>query len=121
MLLSITEKCELIIKQTHALLQETLDFKLCQSRKTIHFNPLISIERSGLLELISLAVHNSLFLSKYQNNKFEFYTDTFDEISFEELKIGLEGLDNISNFTNEHLQDYEIVPRISSAFKKLQT
>ena len=44
--LSITEKCETLIKQIHTKPEETLEFKLNKSAETFHFNPPVSIERS---------------------------------------------------------------------------
>ena len=49
LLLSITKNCETPIKQTHTRPQETLEFKLSQSRQTFHFNPPISIERVWMI------------------------------------------------------------------------
>ena len=51
LLLSITKNCETLIKQTHRKAEETLEFKLSQSRQTIHFNPPISIESAWMLGL----------------------------------------------------------------------
>ena len=56
-----------------------------------------------------------------KNNKFELYTDTFDEFSFQEFKDELEEFLNISNILSEHLQDDLLGPRIISASKKLET
>ena len=38
-LLSITKNCEKLIEQTHRKAEQTLEFKLTKSRKTIQFNP----------------------------------------------------------------------------------
>ena len=58
-----------------------------------------------MLGLISLEVYNSVFDITEKNNKFQLYTDTFDEFSFTELKVELEEILNISNISNEHLLD----------------
>ena len=47
-----------------------------------------------MIGLTSVQVYNSIININYQNNKFELYTDTFDEISFEELKVELEEILN---------------------------
>ena len=54
------------------------------------------------------------------NNKFELYTDTFDEFSSTELKDGLEEILNISNTIPYHLQHAETFPRKIEAYKKLR-
>ena len=79
--LSITKNCGTLIEQTHINAEQTLEFKLTKSRKTFHFHPLIPIEGSWMLGLISLEVYNSSFDISEENNKFDFYTDTFDEFS----------------------------------------
>ena len=39
LLLSITKKCETIIKQTHRKAEDTLEFKLTKPRETFSFKP----------------------------------------------------------------------------------
>ena len=56
-----------------------MEFKLTKSRKTFHSKPLISIERSWMLGLISLEVYKSNFNITEENNKFELHTENFDE------------------------------------------
>ena len=53
-LLSITENCETLFKQTHTRSRETLEFKLTKSRETFCFNPPISTEGSCMIGLTSL-------------------------------------------------------------------
>ena len=57
-----------------------------------------------MIDFISLEVYNSIFNIFYQNNKFEFNTDTFDEFSFEEVKVDFEEIVNISDISIKHLQ-----------------
>ena len=52
-----------------------------------------------MIGLTSLEVYNSTFNTNDENNKFELYTDTFDEFSFEELKDELEKILSISDIT----------------------
>ena len=120
LLLSITKNCETLIKQTHRKPQETLEFTMLKPRETIHFNPPIKTEGEWMIGLIDLEVYNSIFNITKENNKFELYTDTFDEFSFEELKDELEEILDIPNFTDEHLQHETIAPRIIEAYKKLR-
>ena len=70
------------------------------------------------LDLTSLEVYNSISNINHENIKFELYTDTFDELSFEGLKDELEEIHDISNKTSEHLQNEIIGPRINSAYIK---
>ena len=48
LLLSITKKCEMLIQQIHRKAEQTLEFKLSESRETFHFNPPIPIEGSWI-------------------------------------------------------------------------
>ena len=56
-----------------------------------------------------------------QNNKFELYTDTFDEFSFEELKDDVEEFRNIPNIANNHLEDETIGPLIIKTYWDLRS
>ena len=118
LLISITKNCETLIEQTHRKAEETLEFTLTKSRGTFHFNPPIQIKGDWMIGLTTLEVYNSLFIINQENNKFELYTDTFDEFSFTELKDELEEILNISNITDEHLQDEIIAPLINQTYKK---
>ena len=55
------------------------------------------------------------------NNKFELYTDTFDEFSFEELKDEVEEILNIPNIRDDHLEDETLAPRIAETYQKLRS
>ena len=44
LLLSITENCKTLIKQPHRKAEETLEFKMIQSKQKFHFKPPIPIE-----------------------------------------------------------------------------
>ena len=104
LIFSINNNCETLIERTHRKTEETLEFEPTKARETFSFNPPISIERSWLIGLISLSVHNSIFNITEENNKFELYTDTFDDFSFEELKDELKEILSISDITPSHLQ-----------------
>ena len=120
-LLSITEICELLIKQIHRKAEETLEFKLSRSRHLFPFNPPISVEGSWMVGLSSLEVYNSIFNVAEVNNKFELYTDAFDDFVFEKLKNEIEEVLSISDITPHHLQQEVIGPRFIEAFKKLRS
>ena len=83
LLLPITKNCELLIEQTHRKPEENLEFKKIKQRETFHIKPLIHIKGDWMLGLTDLEVHSSIFNINKTNNKFELYTDTFDEFSFE--------------------------------------
>ena len=63
----------------------------------------------------------SIFSITKGNNKFEFYTNAFDEFSFEELNDEFEENPNIPNITNDHLEDETIRPCINKAYWKLRS
>ena len=54
-----------------------------------------------------------------ENNKFDLFTDPFDEFSFEKLKDELEKILSISNITPSHLQHANIGPRIIQTYKNV--
>ena len=95
LLLSLTENCETLFKQTHTEPEEPLEFELPKSRKIFHFKPPVSTEGSWMLGLTSLEVYKDILNKTEENNKFELFTDTVDEFSFTKLKDELEEiLDN---------------------------
>ena len=121
LLLSITKNCETLIEQTHRKAEETLEFKMNKSRETFHFKPPIQIKGDWMIGLIDLEVYNSTFNITNQNNKFELYTDTFDEFSFEELKDEIEEILNIPKITDDVLEDDILAPRIAETYWKLRS
>ena len=121
LLLSITKNCERLVEQTHRKPEETLEFKMLKSIETFHFNPPIQTKGDWLLGLIDLEVYSSIFNITKENNKFELYTDTFDEYSFEELKDEVEEILNIPEITDNHLEDDILAPRIAETYWKLRS
>ena len=121
LLLSITKNCETLIEQTHRKPEETLEFKMLKPRKTFHFNPPIQTKGDWMIGLIDLEVYNSIFNITKENNKFELYTDTFDEFSFEELKDEVEEILNIPEITDDHLENEILAPRIAETYWKLRS
>ena len=119
LLLSITKNCETLVEQTHRKAKETLEFKLIKPKETFHFNPPIQIKADWMISLTTLEVYNSIFNINTKNNKFELYTDNFDEFSFTELKDEFEEILNISDITPYHLQHETIGPRIILTYWKL--
>ena len=61
LLLSLTKNCETLIEQTHRRPEETLEFKMINSRQTFHFNPPIHIKRDWMLGLVDLEVYKPIF------------------------------------------------------------
>ena len=119
LLLSITRSFEKLIEQTHRKPEETLEFKMIRPRETLDFNPPIHIKGDWMLGLTDLEVYNSIFNIYHTNNKFDFYTDAFDEFPFEELKDELEEILNIPNITDDLLEDKTMGPPIIKTFWKL--
>ena len=120
-LLSITKNCETLVEQTHRKPEETLEFKMLKSREIFHFNPPIHTKGDWMLGLIDLEVYNSIFNITEENNKFELYTDTFDEFSFEELKDEVGEILDIPEITDGHLEDDILAPRIAETYWKLRS
>ena len=120
LLLSITKNCEKLVEQTHRKPEETLEFKMLKPRETFHFNPPIHTKGDWMLGLIDLEVYNSIFNITKENNKFELYTDTFDEFSFAELKDEIEEILNIPEITDDHLENEILAPRIAETYWKLR-
>ena len=121
LLLSTTKNCQMRIKQTHKETEETSEFKLNKARETFHFRPPIPTERSWITSSTNLKVYNSFFNITEQKNKFDLYTDTFDEFSFTESKNELEEVLSISDITPYHLQQEIIGPRIIQAYKEIRS
>ena len=119
LLLSITKNYETLFKQTHRKAEETLEFKMTKPKETFHFKPPISIEGEWMIGLTDLEVYNAIFNITEENNKFELYRDTSNKFGFLELKDELEEILNISNITNEPLDDEIIGPRIFDEYIKL--
>ena len=57
-----------------------------------------------MIGFTSSEVYNSVFNIKEENNKFELYTEKFDEFSFEDIKVELEESLSFSDITPTHLQ-----------------
>ena len=121
LILSITKHCETLNEQTHRKPEETLEFKMIKPREPFHFNPPTQIKGDWMLGLKDLEVYNSIFILTKEDNKFELYTDTFDEFSFEELKDEVEEILNIPNTTDDHLEDETIAPRIIKAYWEIRS
>ena len=71
--------------------------------------------------LVDSEVYNSIVNITEENNKFELYTDTFDEFSFEELKDEVEEIFNIPNITDDHLEDETKGLRIIKTYRDLRS
>ena len=121
LLLSITKNCETLVQQTHRKPEETLEFKMLKTREIFLFNLPIHTEGDWMLDLIDLEVYNSIFNITKENNKFDLYTDTFDEFSFEELKDEVGEILNIPEITDDHLEDDILAPRKAETYLMLRS
>ena len=72
LLLSLTENCETLIKQTHRKAEETVEFKLAKLREIFSFKPPIQIEGSWLIGLRSLEVYNSFLILREKTKSSDF-------------------------------------------------
>ena len=120
LLLSITKNCETLVQQTHRKAEETLEFKMLKPRETFQFNQPIQTKGDWMLGLLDLEVYNSFLNITKENNKFELYTDLFDEFSITELKNEVEEILGIPDITDDHLEDETIVPHIIETYRKLR-
>ena len=120
---SFTKTCETLIRQFHRKPQEKFEFELTETSETFSFKPsnILGIDSNWPVGLIALKAYTSIFSIAERNIKFEFYTDSFDESSFTDLKGELEEIFDISNFSHEHLQDKKTERRTFKAYKKLET
>ena len=112
LILSISKNCKTLIDQTHRKAEETLEFKMINSRETFHFRPSIQIQGDWMIGLVNLEVYKSVFNITAKNNKFDIYRDSSNKFGFIELKDELEEILNISHITNEHLNDKVLGQRI---------
>ena len=121
LLLSLTKNCEKLIEQIHRKAEEVLEFRQIKSREMFHSYPPIQTKGDCLLGLIVLEVYSSIFNINTTNDRYELYTDTFDELSFDKKKDELEEILEISNITDENLQDEITGPRIIEIYWKLRS
>ena len=124
LLLSITKKCETLIKQTHRKAEETLDFKMIKPRQIFHFNPPIQTKEYWMLGLLDLEVYNSIFNITEENNKFQFYKFPDEKaggVTYEKVRDEVEKDLDIEDITAADLQDEIIGPIIIEEYKKQLT
>ena len=74
-----------------------------------------------MIDLPSLEVYISIFNKNPTNIKSELFTNTFDKLSFAELKDELKEILNISDINSYHLQHEIIGPRIIETYQKLHS
>ena len=103
------------MKQTHRKPEETLEYKLTKPSETFSLKQPISIEGCWMKGLTSLELYNSFSNKAEENNKFELYTDSFDEFSSTELKDEREDILSIWHNTPKHLQYEEVWPPVVQA------
>ena len=74
-----------------------------------------------MVRLTDLEVYNSIFNIHTTNNKFDLYTNTFDEFSFEELKDELEEILKTPNITDDNLEDKITAERVIKSHWELRS
>ena len=123
LIVSISENCELLIKQTNRKPQETLEFKLSKPRVTSSLKPsfILGLDTKWTIGLSSLEVYFSLFNIKEETIKIELYSYSFDESSFTELKDEVAEIFGFSEVTPKLLQQDVVGSRIFKEFEKLRS
>ena len=106
LILSVIENSETLIQQTHTKPQETLEFKITKPEEIFSLEPYIvlGLEFKKMIRLRSLEVEIAISNITEENNKFELYTETFDEFPILELKDEVAGIFGFSNTTLKLLQ-----------------
>ena len=124
LLLSITKNCETLIDQTHRKAEVTLEFKMTESRKTFHFKLPISIEGSWMIGLTDLEVYSSVSNITEENSNLQIYKfpeNKIGGIPYTKVRDEIERDLDISDITDEDLQDDIIAPIIIEEYKKQVT
>ena len=121
MLLSITKNCETLIEQTHTRAGETLEFKLIKPREIFSFRTPsnLGLDSKWMIVLTTLEVYLSVFITTKDSNNFEFYTDSFDEFSFADIKEEFKETLGLSDITPTHLQHDLVGPHTHGAYEIL--
>ena len=83
--------------------------------------PIFNLNRDSnwMVGLTSLEVYKSVLNITEKFNKFKNLTDTFDEFQFNELKVELEQILDVSIISQDHLQDKTPGPRLIETYQKL--
>ena len=124
LLLSITKNCETLINQTHRKPEETLEFKMIKPRETFHFYPPIQVKEDWMIGLVDLEVYNSIFNITKENNKLKLYKypdEKIGGITYTKVRDEIERDLDISDITDEDLQDDIIGPIIVEEYKEQVT
>ena len=124
LLLSITKNCETLTEQTHRKPEETLEFKMIKPKETFHFKPPIQVKGDWMIGLTDLEVYNSILNITEQNNKFELYKYPDEKIgglTYTKVRDNIERDLDISDITDEDLQDDIIAPIIIKEFEEQVT
>ena len=121
---SITKSCETLIEQTHRKAEETLEFKMIQSKQTLHFEPPIPIQGFWIISLTDLEVYNSIFNRKTTNEKLKLYKFPDEKaggFSYEKIRDEIEKDSDISDITASDLQHEKIAPVNNKEYRKQVT
>ena len=124
LLLSTTKNCKTLIDQTHRKAEETLEFKMIKSKQTFHFKPPIQVKGDWMIGLTDLEVYNSIFNITEENNKFQLYEfpdEKIGGITYTKVRDEIEKDLDISDITDEDLQDDIIAQIIIEEYKKQVT
>ena len=124
LLLSITEKCEMLIEQTLKKPEETLEIKMIKPREIFHFTPPVQIKGNWMIGLTDLEKYNSVINITEENNKFKLYKfpdEKSGAITYGKVRDEIERDLDISGFTAADLQYDLIAPSIIEEDKEQVT
>ena len=94
---------------------------MIKPRETFHFKPPIQVKGDWMLGLIELEVYNSIFNITEQNNKLDVYKYPDEKIgglTYTKVRDEIERDLDISDITDEDLQDDIIAPNIIKEFEE---
>ena len=114
----------MLIEQTHRKAEETLEFKSIKPREIFHFKPPIQIQGDWMIGLTNLEVYNSIFNITEENNKLQIYKfpdDKIGGVTYEKVRDEIEKDLDISDITDEDLQDDIIGPIIIEEYNEQVT
>ena len=124
LLRSITKNCETLIEQTHRKAEETLEFKMIESRDTFHFKTPIRVKGDWMIGLTDSEVYTSFFNITEEIIKLQLYKFPDEKsggISYIKVRDDIEKDLDIEDVTAADLQGDLIAPNIIEECKEQVT
>ena len=117
----LTKFCETNIEQTQEKTEETLEFKMINSRETYHSNQTISIEGSWMIGLTDLEVYNSSFNITKKIELYKIFDEIAGIVSYIKVRDEIEKDLVTSDITATDFQDEIIAPNIILKYREQVT